>query len=351
MSLFTNKTLGIDIGASSIKIVEIASLGRKKKLENYIEFRLPLELDSVKTFHEKTLLLVSETVSDILNALLKKAGIKQKRVAFALPDFSTFVTNFSLPPMSEEEVPQAIEFEARHHIPIPLPEVTFDWQIIEKQELESGVKLRVLLVAVPNNVLEHYQKMATLCGLEVRGMEAEVFGVMRSSIPPAKSHKPICVVDFGWQSTTVSIVEKSILKLSHSFDVSGTSLTEALSGALKVDLKEADRLKKKYGLDPSRADISKILTQRIDPLAMEIEKVCQDFQRTDEKKVEDVLLVGGTANLFGLREYFETRIKKSVQIADPFASVAYPPILRSRLKEIGPSFAVALGVGLMGAGS
>lgn len=348
MSLLAKKSLGIDIGASSIKIVEVTSLGRKKKLENYVEFRLPLKLDSLRTFQEKTLLLVSGKVADILGALLKKAGIRQRKVAFALPDFSTFFTTFSLPPMGEEEIPQAIEFEARHHIPIPLSEVIFDWQIIEKEELESGVKLRVLLVAVPKKVLERYQDMATLCRLEVKGMEAEVFGVIRSSIPKDKMHKAVCVVDFGWQSTTVSIVEKGILKVSHSFDVSGTSLTKALSESLKVSLEEADEFKRKYGLDPGRPDISKVLTQQIDSLAMEIERVCGDFHRSDKKKVNDIILVGGTANLFGLREYFETRLKKNVQIADPFSSVSFPPILRSRLKEIGPSFAVALGVGLMG---
>lgn len=348
MSVFSKKSLGIDIGASSIKVVELSAFGKKRKLENYVEFQLPIGADSIETFHGKTLLLLSDEVSDILQALFKKAAIKQKNAALALPDFSTFFTSFSLPPMNEAEIPQAIEFEARHHIPLPLSEVTFDWQIIDKEEIAPGFKLKVLLVAVPNKVLENYQRMATLCQLEIKGMEAEVFGLMRSSIPKDKERKPVCLVDFGWQSTTVSIAENKTLKVSHSFDVSGTSLTEALSSALQIDLEEADRLKKEHGLDPSRADVSRVLTQKIDSLALEIEKVCQDFYRAGDRKVEDLILVGGTATLFGLREYFESRIKKSVRVADPFSTVSAPPVLQSRLKELGPSFAVALGVGLMG---
>jgi type IV pilus assembly protein PilM len=348
MGIFSKNCLGIDIGAASIKLVEVSGFGKKKKLENYAEFQLPPTTSSIKTFHGENLLLVSDKVSEILQAVFKRAKIKQKKAALSIPDFSTFFTTFTLPPMTESEIPQAVEFEARHHIPLPLSEVTFDWQIIEKEEMLPGVKLKILLVAVPNKVLQNYQRMATLSQLEVKGMEAEVFGLIRSSIPEDKYQNPVCLVDIGWQSTTVSIVEKKNLRVSHSFDISGTGLTRTLSQKLNIDFEEAEKLKKEYGLDPHREDISKILISEIDSLALEIEKVCQDFYQSEGKKVENLVLSGGTALLFGLREYLETRIKKNVQIADPFSSVSFPSILEPRLKELGPSFAVALGVALMG---
>jgi len=348
MGVFSKNCLGIDIGASSIKIVEVSSFGKRKKLENYLEFSLPPNSSSIKTFHGETLLLLSDEVSEILTSLFEKTKVKQRKAALSLPDFSTFFTTFSLPPMPEAEIPKAVEFEARHHIPIPLSEVTFDWQILEKKEEMAGVKLKVLLVAVPNKVLKSYQRMATLSQLKVKGMEAEVFGLVRSSIPEEISRNQICLVDIGWQSTTVSIIENRNLLVSHSFDISGTGLTNALSKELNISFDEAEKLKKEYGLDPKREDVSKVLSSKIDFLVGAIEKVCQDFSGTEERKIENVIIAGGSALLFGLKEYLEIRTKKNVQIADPFSNVSYPSVLNSRLKEIGPSFAVAVGVGLMG---
>ncbi len=348
MGLFTKKCIGVDIGAASIKLVEVSKFGKKKKLENYAEFQLPPTATSIKTFHGESLLLLSDEVSEILRAVFKKIKIRERKAVLSIPDFSTFFTTFTLPPMTESEIPQAVEFEARHHIPLPLSEVTFDWQIIEKEEVLPGVKLKILLVAVPNNVLKNYQRMATLAQLEVKGMEAEVFGLIRSTISKEKQHSPLCLVDIGWQSTTVSIVKRKRLQVSHSFDISGIGLTQKLSSALNISFMEAEKLKKEYGLDPHHENVSKVLLREINSLAADIEKVCQDFYQAEGIRVDDVIIAGGTANLFGLREYLSSRLRKNVQTANPFSAISYPKILEPRLKDLGPSFAVALGGAMWG---
>lgn len=348
MGLFAKNYLGIDIGSSSIKIVEISVSGQKKKLENYIEFKMPLSEKSLKTFQGESLVLLSSEVSEILQALLKRAKIKERKIVLSLPDFSTFFTTITLPPMTETEVPQAVEFEARHYIPLPLNEVTFDWQITDKEETVSGLKRKALLVAIPNIVLQNYQRMASMCNLEIVGMEAEVFSFVRSAWPGEKyEFLPVCMIDFGWESTTVSIVEKRKLSVSSSFDVSGFGLTKDLSTALKVSLEEAEKMKISYGLDPQKPEIAKIFLDKINLLTMEIEKICEDFFQVTGRRVDCLVLSGGTANLFGLKEYLSSRIKKNVILAEPFSAVNYPFILSKRLKQVGPSFAIALGASLM----
>lgn len=348
LKFFSKRCLGIDIGAFSIKIIELSMLGKKKRLENYIKFTFPLKDPSLKLFHKENLNLLSEKASNVLNAILQKAGIKEKNAAFALPDFCSFITSFELPPMNEKEVAQAVEFEARHHIPLPLSEVTFDWQIIEKEEIASELKLKILLVAIPNKVLWDYQKMVNLTQIELKGMEAEIFALIRACIPESLEQKPVGLVDIGWKSTTVSIVENKVLKASHSFDISSNTLTKILSSSLKVDLDQAEKLKTKYGLDPNRKDVQKILIPEINSLAFEIDKVCQNFNQNENRKIDNIILSGGTANLFGLKEYLEVKLKKQVQIANPFGNFSSPPILQHRLKELNPSFAIAAGVALMG---
>jgi len=349
MRLFSKRrALGIDIGAATIKVVELSSSGDKKTLENYLEFKLPKSNSPLKTFYGNSMLLLSNEVSDILQALFKRAKIEVKKAAFSIPDFSTFFTTFDLPPMNEAEIPRAIEFEARHHIPLPLSEVVFDWQIIEKEQVSPGVKLKVLLVAVPNKVLDSYQRLAALCNLEVKGMEAEVFGLMRSSVKAGKHWGPICLVDIGWQSTTVSIVDKMVLRASHSFDFSSGSLTRALMAALNLSEEQAEDLKIREGLDPKNEQVASVLLKEIDTLAMEVEKICVNFSQTDgNNPLSDIILAGGAAALFGLKEYFASRLKKNVQITKPFSVFNCPPILQKRLEEISSSFAVASGAAMM----
>jgi len=279
MSIFSKRVLGIDIGSASIKVVELSMFGKKRILRNYLEFKLPKENFPLKTFYGSSVLLLNKETSSILQALLKKGRIEVKKVAFSIPDFSTFFTTFELPPMTEEEIPQAVEFEARHHIPLPLSEMVFDWQIIEKQEVSPGIKLKVLLVAVPNKVLESYQRLAALCNLELQGLEGEVFGIIRSSIRQNKHWGPVCLVDIGWQSTTVSIVDKMVLQISHSFDFSSRGLTWALSEAMGCSEEQAEHLKVSEGLGAKNERVASILLKEIDVLILEIEKICNNFSQ------------------------------------------------------------------------
>lgn len=347
MGIFSKKFTGIDIGVSSIKVVEVSLSGKKIKLENYAKFNLPKENNPLKIFQGEGTAVLSREAVDVIRAILEKAGIKEKKVSFSIPDFSTFFTTFSLPPMNKEEIPKAVEFEARHHIPLPLREVSFDWQIIKKEKTFPGLALKVLLVAVPNKVLESYQKVAALSEVELIGMEAEVFGTLKSSIPDNLSNQPVCLVDIGWQSTTISVVEKGILKESYSFDISSKRLSQLISSALSVSLNEAERIKQEFGLDPQKKKTLNVLIPEINSLAFEISKVMKEFQQGGGEEIKNIILTGGTASMFGLKEYIEEKTKKAVLIANPFSKVQYPPELKDRLEKIGPSFSVALGVAMM----
>ncbi len=348
MGIFSKNFVGIDIGASSIKVVELSLSDKKSRLKNYAKFSLP-ENGKVKIFQSDGTAVLSQQSADVIRAILEKAGIKEKKVAFSIPDFSTFFTTFSLPPMNKEEIPKAVEFEARHHIPLPLQEVSFDWQIIKKEQSFPGLSLKILLVAVPNKVLESYQRVAALSGVELNGMEAEVFGALKSSIPESLSKKPVCLVDIGWQSTTVSVVENMALKESYSFDISSKRMSEMISSALSVSFAEGEKIKIQVGLDPQKKEVINVLLPEINSLAFEINKVANNYFQEGGNKIENIILTGGTAPMFGLKEYISEKTKRKTIIANPFLKTQFPSILDKRLQSIGPSFSVALGVAMMGA--
>lgn len=351
--LFRKNFLGVDIGTSSIKIVELSKKREKYKLENYGEVKTTaLYKKSFRTFKEHILLLSTKDIATGIKAIIEEAKIKTKDVNFTIPDFSSFFTSFDLPPMAAKELAQAVRYEAHRHIPLPLTEVVLDWTIIEGEanNKKDKKKLKILSVAIPKGVVEQYQQIATLSELKLRALEAEVFALSRAAV--REKERVIGLVDIGAQSSTVSIIEKGILKTSHSFDASANELTEVVARVLNIDYQKAEELKKKQGLlsvggeIEEKEEIREILSPVIDLILQELNKITEDFYRIEGKELDKIVLAGGSAFLPGLKDYFYDKVKKEIEIADPFKEVSYPPILEKTLKEMSPGYAIAVGAAM-----
>lgn len=350
--LLPRKFLGIDIGTAFVKIVEISKFGYRKRLGNYGALPASVMYEKpFRTFEKSTLLLSTPDIARAILAITEESKIKSRQAIFSIPDFATFFTTVELPPMTKDELPQAIRYEARQYVPLPLSEITLDWQIIESKISEGKkMKYRILLAAVPNEVINQYREIARLAEFELVALEAEVFGLMRSLVEE-DVREPVGIIDIGAQSTTCSIVEKKILQVSHSVDTAGNEFTQALSKGLGVAYGEAEEIKKKYGISP---DIEKgresrqILLPIIDIIFKETEKLFGEFAFKKQKEVQKIILAGGSAWLPGLKEYFAENLKKEIEIAFPFSGVFYAPILEKTLREMGPAYAIAAGAALRG---
>ncbi|MFA5746637.1 MAG: type IV pilus assembly protein PilM [Candidatus Paceibacterota bacterium] len=344
--------LGIDVGTASIKMVEISQKGKRKVLENYGELGMDaVYKESFRTFNKNTLLLSTNDVSRALRAMIQEADFKATKAVFSLPDFATFFTTFDLPPMTAKEVPQAIEFEARKHIPLPTSEVVLDYQLLTKHPTDKE-RSKVLLLAVPSAAVNQYKETAKKAELEIIALEAEVFGLQRALVKKDKT--TVFLVDIGSQSTTLSVADKGLLKISFSFDTASKDLTFALSKSLRIGMPEAEKIKMKEGISYGGSnDNEKILGPILDSIITEIKKVIKSFSMAEQRMPEEIILSGGTALLPGLAAYFQKNISRefkgiTVRLADPFADIFYPPALEKRIKEMGPTFAVAVGEALKG---
>ncbi len=361
LKLIPKTSLGIDIGTSSIKIVELSKSRERERLKNYGEIEASvLYQKPFRTFEKNTLLFSSRDVAKAIKAIIEEAGMKTRQAVFSIPDFSSFFTTFDLPSMAKEELSQAVTYEARRHIPLPLGEVTIDWEVIEGQlSDQKKSSLKVLLVAVPNEVINQYREIAKFSELELFALEAEVFGLVRSLVSEDEK-RVIFLVDIGAQSTTCSIIEKKVLKKSHSFNASGNELTEQVAKSLSVGYKTAKDLKEKYGLEniplprahlpvsSESKSIREILLPLIDIILREIENVASNLYQIEGKEVQKFIIAGGTALIPGLPEYFQDYLKKEVEVADPFAKIFYPPILEKTIKKMGPAYAIAVGMAQRG---
>ncbi|MFA5310591.1 MAG: pilus assembly protein PilM, partial [Candidatus Paceibacterota bacterium] len=247
-------------------------------------------------------------------------------------------------------IANAVGFEARKYIPLPLSELVLDWQLMSK-EPSPKENSKILVMAVPKIIVEQYKTIAEQAGLELTALEAEAMALKRAVVN--ENDPTSCLLEIGFQSTNINIVEDGFMKMSFSFDIAGKDLTFSISETLNISTGDAEIIKKKQGLLVNEeGNISHILTPILSVISERTRKVIKDFESKEGKTVEKVVIAGGTSLLPGILEYFTESLNqdeaqpKIVEIAKPFVKVAYPPILDKKMEEINPTYAIALGEAL-----
>lgn len=343
------KMVGIDIGTSSLKIVELSKWGGGRTLENYGEIKsssLYKNKETFRAFDGGSFLISEKFISRSIKAVLSESRIKTKAAIFSVPDYSTFCVSFEIPPMSAKEVPEAVRYHAPQYIPLPVSETTLDWRIVGGVPGDGKSNIKIFLVATPNQTVQSYQRIAKMSGLDLYALEAEALAITRSLAKNNK--KTICLIDIGVQSTTINIVDRGDLKKSYSSGFAGGQLTHAISSVLGVGKTQSEDIKNQKGLISMDESVAKTLYLLIDPLLIEIRKITADFFKKENKEIEEIYLTGGTANMLGLKEYVKEYLGKEVIVPNCFSDFLYPPILEEALKEMAPSFSVAVGVAMGG---
>lgn len=354
LKLLPKSFLGIDIGTSAIKIVELSSFANKIKLENYLELPShPFHQREAFVPEKSTIYLPAKEIAQAIREALQEAKIKTRNCAIAIPDFLTFFTTFNLPPMSKEELPEAVKIEARKYVPLPIKEVTVDWQIIDRGK-EGQNQLTILCVAVPNEIIAKCRQIALLANLKLLVLEAEIFGLVRALTK--KEDRLTGLIDMGTRSTTCSVVENGVLKIYHSLNFSGNSLTEKIAQQLEIDWELAEKIKKCWGLSnfpifwstEMKSFFSNIISSSLVPMLEEIKKVFSHPYLKKRGEIDKIILAGGIGLIPGMLPFFQNYFKTEVEIANPFLNISYPPILEEKIKKMAPTFAVAVGMALRG---
>lgn len=362
------KYLGIDIGTSSIKLVELKKEGDKIALNTYGQLKIinaKEDAGKIDIMH-----IPEKQFSDMLSRLMIASKTTAKDAVFSIPVFSSFVTLIDLPLMSAKELAEAIPFEARKYIPVPIEEVEFSYSVVEKMSgaatpaapLVTGVavegiavevslpgqglpdKMQVLLIAVPNEIISRYKNIAKNAGLSAN-LEIETFSVVRSLIKKGIDDKGVVViVDIGAKSTEICVVDNGLLRLSHNFEASGMNITKMIVQNLNISPEEAEELKIKQGLTiANKAALDGILPL-IDMIIFEIERTVANYQQRTGRRAQKVILSGGSATLPGIVDYITNHTGLIVTVADPFAKISASPVLSPILRDIGPTFSVAVGL-------
>ena len=339
-----NIFLGIDIGTTSIKLVELQKTKQRIELTNYgiLEKYGHLERinDAIQTNSFK---LLEESTALLLKQLIERSKIKNRKTYMALPSFSGFVSIMELPEMSNKELAKAVNFQAGQYIPMPLQETTLDWQIIER----VNNKVIILLMAIPTDIVKRYVQSAELAKINLKGLELETVAIAR--LLGKKEKGVVALVDIGGRSTSINIMENGTLRTSHNVDTAGGDFTQVISSGLGINPLRAEELKRAYGLNiqaHGEIKITNLLMPLLDVIKRETEKAINNYFLRTKKKAEKVILTGGGANLQGLEDYYSKQLALPVVKGDPFSwgLISYNPNLSPVMKNIGPSLTSACAV-------
>ncbi len=291
MQTKSDSVIGVDIGTSAIKVVQIKKREGRAVLETYGAIALGPYADLPAG---KVTNLENEKLIPAITELFSASGINTKATAFAIPSAASLIFVVEIPQnLSEKEYDSVIQTEARKFIPVPIAEVTLDWWVIPDREAQVGPegesdgsqpdttslkKKEALVVAIHNDTLTRYQELVTTLGLTDPVFEIEVFSSIRANFGHELS--PILIFDMGASKTKLSIVEHGVVRTFHVVNRGSHDISNALATSLAVPFEKAEELKRTQGLlvsnDPKVADV---IRASIDYIFMEANSVVLDYER------------------------------------------------------------------------
>jgi type IV pilus assembly protein PilM len=359
--------LGIDIGSSSVKIVQLRNKNGKAVLETYGAIALGPYVDAGQN-NGKTGVsgqvtnLSPQIIAKAVADLMKASSTTTNNGTVSIASSSSLVFLLELPPsLDKKDYASIIPTEARRYIPVPITEVSLDWWVIPDRvyedvtddsmaSIEDHAKrvgpTEVIVAAIHNDALTKYRDIVKELSLQTQNFEIEMFSAVRACM--GQDLTLTAVLDLGAAKTKLSIVERGIIHDFHIVNKGVAEITSTLASMSNLSFEEAEALKKEQGLSMVQPgiDAKKIATSHFDYIFTDISDVLAQYEKKHNRAIEKIILTGGGALTKGLLEHANEKLDYEVVNATPFGRTEAPEFLRDVLAETGPEFSIAVGLAL-----
>lgn len=339
---------GLDIGSSSIKIVELDGKMNSLSLNGLGFENLPG--DTVIDGQIMELNTVSEAITNICT----DHQIKASQVVTGVSGHSVIIKNIVLPPMSREELEESIDWHAEEHIPYDLSEVTLDYHVTA----ETAEATQVLIAACKRERVDNLKQSIQLSGRQPIVIDVDTFALQNCyevNYQPDES-EVVTLLNIGASTMNINIVQGTRSLFTRDITVGGSQFTDVLQKNLGISFQQAEAVKRGVTDNSDETDekaIEPLMNNVMEMVALEIQKTFDFYRATAEDgglPVQKILISGGGSKLAGLREGLSTRLELPVEILDPFRQIKvdtrkFDP---DYLSEIMPEMAVAVGLALRG---
>lgn len=338
--------VGLDISDRSIKFIELERKNGGFSVSKFGSRNLPQGIIESGVIKQK------EKFIDFLKSIKEESGAKFINVS--LPEEKAFLSRIKIPAVKEEELRSILEFQFEEHIPLPVHDSVFDFEVAEKKR--GGGKEEFLdlnVVAFPKSLVESYRDAFKEAGFTPLAFEMEAYAFARVVVP--KEEKNSCfLVDIGKTRTTFAIINSGSMQFASTVEIGGDNFDVALAKGLNISQLKAEEIKKERGLMRNK-DNDKNFNFLL-PIASAIrDEVSKHIifwnshldDKDNENLISKIILCGGEANLKGFPEYLSYELKLPVEISNPWVNiVSFEKEIPELEFEESLSYAVAIGLSL-----
>ncbi len=339
--------VGLDIGSSSVKAVELQKKGSSLQLMN-MGFE-NLQPDTVVDGQ----IMELNNVSNVISSIFNEHQIRTTRVAAGVSGHSVIVKNIVLPQMSEEELQESFSWHAEEHIPFDIADVNLDYQVTGN----SADALHVLLAACKSDKIANVKQAIQLAGKHPVVIDVDAFALQNCyelNYRP-KAGEVVALLNIGAATMNINILNGTRSVFARDASVGGSQYTSLLQKELGLTFEQAEAVKRGFPLPDGveARPIQPIIETVSDILALEVRKTMDFYRATAEEgeaAIQKILVAGGGSKLPGLADYLAKRFEIPVEVFDPFRQIQvdarkFDP---DYMREIVPEMAVAVGLALRG---
>lgn len=340
---FLNKkdVVGIDIGSSAVKLVQLRESKGGYELKNVGILPLPPEAIVDNT------LMDTGTVVHTVQRLVRSLGVKAKDAVCSISGNAVIIRKISLPVMSGEELEEHIQWEAEQYIPFDINDVNIDFEILSPDE-QDPAKMNVLLVASKKEIINDYLSVFAEAGLKLTVVDVDSFAVQNAFETNYEDELPevVALVNVGASIMNLNIVKGGVSLFTRDVQMGGNLYTEEIQKQFSLN-REGAELMKLSAASSTDERLLGVLQRVNDSLALEMRRSLEFYNSTaGDERIAKVFLSGGTAKTYLLADTVQQKLSLPVELFDPFrkVTVAGKDFDPGYLSEIGPLVAVAAGL-------
>ena len=339
--------VGLDIGSSAVKAVELKAAGKGYKVTAFGAESVPP--DSIVD----GAIIDGAAVADAIRRVFEGNKIQTKDVAASLSGNAVIVKKITLPVMTEGELAESIYWEAEQYIPFDIQDVNLDYQILDPGDAANGkATMDVLLVAAKKEKIADYTGVIAQAGRTAVVVDVDAFALQNAfevnyGIEPGRV---VVLLNAGASATNINILQGDQSVFTRDISIGGNAYTEALQKELNLPFDQADQLKRGEPVDGvTFEDARPVLRAVTENVMLEIQKTFDFFKATAASdRIDRIVVSGGASRAEGFLEMLTERFEAPVELFDPFKNVAFDAkrFQVGAVDAIAPTAAVAVGLAL-----
>jgi type IV pilus assembly protein PilM len=339
------EVLGIDIGSSSVKLVQ---LRESRGVYHLVDIGIaPLPAEAIVD----SAIMDAATVAEAIGNLIMGMGLKPINVSTSISGHSVIIRKIRLPIMTEEEMESSIQWEAEQYIPFEISEVNLDFQLLGTDE-NDPTQMNVLLVAAKKDFVNDYISVFKECGLNPVVIDIDGFAMENAfeSNHEVSDGSIVALVNMGCSAMNINVLKDGVSAFTRDITVGGKLLNEELQKRLGLSAEDAETAKlggKVPGV--SEAEITDVISDALESLVQEVQRSLDFFAATaSDDRIQKVYITGGISRHPDVRSKLAERLGLSVELISPFRNIVVDEKLfdQAYIDEIGPLMSVAVGLAM-----